>query len=64
MIPASGPAAHTRPTSWMSRPYRVVRIHDSAEICTERAKPIAVAGRARTEKNALFLLFWKARIVA
>ena len=44
-IPARGPAAHTIPTSWMSRLYLVVRIQLSAEIWTESANPIAVEGR-------------------
>ena len=44
-IPASGPAAQTIPTSWMSRPYCVVSIQLSAEIWMESANPIAVDGR-------------------
>ena len=46
MIPASGPAAHTMPISWMSRPYCVLRIQLSAAICIDSAKPMAVAGSA------------------
>ncbi len=44
-MPAIGPAAHTSPTSSIARPYFVLRIQLNAEICTDRAKPIAVAGR-------------------
>ena len=52
MMPASGPAAHTSPISWMSRPYSVDRIQLSTEICTDRAKPMAVAGSvSRTRKG-------------
>ena len=62
MIPASGPAAHTRPTSWMSRPYCVVSIQLSAEICIDSANPMAVAGSASTAKNELVFSCWKVSI--
>ena len=52
-MPAIGPAAQTRPMSWISRPYCVVRIQLSAEICTDSAKPSAVAGSARIARNLL-----------
>ncbi len=44
-IPASGPAAHTKPTWWISRWYFVVNSQLSAEIWIDSANPIAVDGR-------------------
>jgi hypothetical protein len=37
----------------MARPYFVLRIQLSAEICTDRAKPMAVAGRLSNMKKGL-----------
>jgi hypothetical protein len=62
IMPASGPAAQTRPTSWISSPYWVVRIQLSAEIWMERAKPIAVDGRLIRAKKPPVLFFWNARM--
>ena len=50
-IPANGPAAQTRPISWISSPYRVARIQLSTEICTDSARPIPVAGRLSSRKK-------------
>jgi len=50
-MPASGPAAHTMPISWMSSPYLVDSYQDRAEICTDSAKPIAVDGRLNSTRN-------------
>jgi len=60
MMPANGPAAQTRPTSWMSSPYCVIRIQLSAEIWIDRAKPIAVDGRLISAKKRRVLFNWKA----
>ena len=53
MMPASGPAAQTSPMSWMSRPYFVERIQLSTEICTDSAKPMAVAGSVSRTRNGV-----------
>jgi hypothetical protein len=44
-MPASGPAAHTRPISSILRWYLVESSQLSAEIWMQSAKPMAVAGK-------------------
>ncbi len=53
MIPASGPAAQTMPMSWISRPYSVERIQLNTEICTDNAKPMAVAGSVSSTRKGV-----------
>ena len=51
MMPASGPAAQTMPISSSFNPYFVDISQLSAEICTARAKPMAVDGRLNNIRN-------------